>query len=87
MISLLPLQEFMSLTSVHRKLRASTPCFILYIDSLHETWALHQILAKLFRSSVCIKLIVALTPTIPRVSPLLRSISISALRVSSVGVA
>ncbi|RWV81009.1 hypothetical protein GW17_00057612 [Ensete ventricosum] len=34
-ISLLPLQEFMSLTSVQRKLRASTPCFIFYVDYLH----------------------------------------------------
>ncbi|RRT75316.1 hypothetical protein B296_00014399 [Ensete ventricosum] len=40
MISLLPLQEFMSLTSVQGKLCASTPCFIFYIDSLHAGWTL-----------------------------------------------
>ncbi|RWW64748.1 hypothetical protein BHE74_00027996 [Ensete ventricosum] len=35
MIPLLPLQEFMSLTSVQGKLCASAPCFIFYIDSLY----------------------------------------------------
>ncbi|RZS22682.1 hypothetical protein BHM03_00055489 [Ensete ventricosum] len=35
MIPLLPLQEFMSLTSVQGKLCASTPCFIFYVDSLY----------------------------------------------------
>ncbi|RRT79884.1 hypothetical protein B296_00022044 [Ensete ventricosum] len=35
MIPLLPLQEFMSLTSVQGKLCASAQCFIFYIDSLY----------------------------------------------------
>ncbi|RWW69886.1 hypothetical protein BHE74_00022474 [Ensete ventricosum] len=35
MILLLPLQEFMSLTSVQEKLCASAQCSILYVDSLH----------------------------------------------------
>ncbi|RRT32148.1 hypothetical protein B296_00058569 [Ensete ventricosum] len=34
MIPLLPLQEFMPLTSVQGQLRASTPCSIFYVDSL-----------------------------------------------------
>ncbi|RRT52510.1 hypothetical protein B296_00050411 [Ensete ventricosum] len=37
MIPLLPLQEFMSLTSVQGKLCAFAPYFI-YIDSLHAAW-------------------------------------------------
>ncbi|RWW31867.1 hypothetical protein GW17_00003491 [Ensete ventricosum] len=69
MIPLLPLQEFMLLTSVQGKLRASALCFIFYVDSLHATWIIHQVLHKLLRSSICIELMVALTPTIPRVSP------------------
>ncbi|RRT78729.1 hypothetical protein B296_00017646 [Ensete ventricosum] len=54
MIPLLPLQEFMSLTSIQGKLCASTPCSIFYVDSLHAAWALHQISLKLFRPSICI---------------------------------
>ncbi|RWW35780.1 hypothetical protein BHE74_00059247 [Ensete ventricosum] len=41
-ISLLPLQEFMPLTSVQGKIRASTPCSIFYVGSLHAAWILHQ---------------------------------------------
>ncbi|RZS17209.1 hypothetical protein BHM03_00049327 [Ensete ventricosum] len=69
MISLLPLQEFMPLTSIQGKLRASAPCFIIYVDSLHTALILHQIPPKSLHSSICIELIVALTSTIPQVSP------------------
>ncbi|RWV95071.1 hypothetical protein BHE74_00037518 [Ensete ventricosum] len=51
MIPLLPLQEFMSLTSIQRKLYASTPCFIFYVDSLHVTWILNQVPPKLLHLS------------------------------------
>ncbi|RRT53003.1 hypothetical protein B296_00016427 [Ensete ventricosum] len=54
MISLLPLQEFMPLTSIQGKLCASAPCSIFYIDSLHATWILHQVPPKLLHSSICI---------------------------------
>ncbi|RRT68162.1 hypothetical protein B296_00024113 [Ensete ventricosum] len=64
MITLLPLQELMSLTFVQEKLRASIPCSIFYVDSLHAAWILHQVPPKLLRLSICIELIVALTPTI-----------------------
>ncbi|RRT39160.1 hypothetical protein B296_00042642 [Ensete ventricosum] len=43
MISLLPLQEFMPLTSVQGKLHASASCSIFYVDSLHVAWILHQV--------------------------------------------
>ncbi|RWW45585.1 hypothetical protein BHE74_00048599 [Ensete ventricosum] len=46
MIPLLPLQEFMSLTSVQGKLHTSASCFILYVDSLHVAWTLHQVPPK-----------------------------------------
>ncbi|RWW63230.1 hypothetical protein BHE74_00029604 [Ensete ventricosum] len=69
MISLLPLQEFMSLTSVQGKLCASALCFIFYVDSLHTTWILHQVPPKLLHLIICIELMVALVPTISRVSP------------------
>ncbi|RWW64537.1 hypothetical protein BHE74_00028254 [Ensete ventricosum] len=49
-IPLLPLQKFMSLTSVQRKLRASALCFIFYVESLHAAWILHKVLPKLLRS-------------------------------------
>ncbi|RRT51320.1 hypothetical protein B296_00040701 [Ensete ventricosum] len=62
MISLLPLQEFMSLTSVQGKLCAFTPCFIFYIDFIQAAWILHQVPPKLLRPSICIKMMVALTP-------------------------
>ncbi|RRT49976.1 hypothetical protein B296_00034503 [Ensete ventricosum] len=55
MISLLPLQEFMPLTSVQGKLSASTPCFFFYIDSLHMAWILPQVPPKLLCSSICVK--------------------------------
>ncbi|RRT45938.1 hypothetical protein B296_00033118 [Ensete ventricosum] len=71
MIPLLSLQEFMFLIYVQEKLRAFVPCFIFYVDSLHATWILHQVPPKLLRLSICIELMVALTPIIPRVSPLL----------------
>ncbi|RWW40506.1 hypothetical protein BHE74_00054080 [Ensete ventricosum] len=64
MIPLSPLQKFMSLTSVQAKLRASSPCFIFYVDSLHVAWILHHVPPKLLRSSICIKLIVVVAPTI-----------------------
>ncbi|RWV81180.1 hypothetical protein GW17_00057424 [Ensete ventricosum] len=50
----------MPLTLVQGKLCASAPYFIFYIDSLHVPWILHQVPPKLFRSSICIELIVAL---------------------------
>ncbi|RZR94873.1 hypothetical protein BHM03_00023632 [Ensete ventricosum] len=82
MISLLPLQEFVPLTFVQGKLRVSAPCSIFYIDSIHTAWILYQVPPKLLRSSICIKLIVALVSTIPRVSPPLSSISTSTLSVT-----
>ncbi|RRT38419.1 hypothetical protein B296_00002942 [Ensete ventricosum] len=77
MIPLLPLQEFMLLTSVQGKLHATTPCSIFYVDSLHAARILHQVSPKSLRCSICIKLIVALASTNPWVSPPLSSISIS----------
>ncbi|RWW19682.1 hypothetical protein BHE74_00002408 [Ensete ventricosum] len=62
-IPLLPLQEFISLTSVRGKFCVSALCSIFYVDSLHVTWALHQVSPRLFRLSICIELIVALEPT------------------------
>ncbi|RRT53159.1 hypothetical protein B296_00018588 [Ensete ventricosum] len=59
----------MSLTSVQGKLCASVLCFIFYVDSLHAAWILHQVPPKLFRSSICIELMVALILTIPWVNP------------------
>ncbi|RWW12323.1 hypothetical protein BHE74_00025729 [Ensete ventricosum] len=59
----------MSLTSVQGKLCASVLCFIFYVDSLHAAWILHQVPPKLFRSSICIELMVALMLTIPWVNP------------------
>ncbi|RWV77867.1 hypothetical protein GW17_00061249 [Ensete ventricosum] len=87
MISLLPLQEFMPLTYVQGKLRASAPCFIFYVDSLHVAWILHQVPPKSLRSSIGIELIVALASTIPRVNHSLSSISTSTLSVPSYDVA
>ncbi|RWW81156.1 hypothetical protein BHE74_00010468 [Ensete ventricosum] len=79
MIPLLPLQEFMSLTYVQGKLCAFAPwSSIFYIDSLHMAWVLHQVPPKLFRPSICIELMVALTTTIPRVNPFLSLIFTSA---------
>ena len=83
MILLLPLQEFMSLTSIQGKLCASAPCSIFYAGSLYAAWVLRQVTLKLLHSSFCIELIVALTPTIPRVSPPLSPISISTPSVPS----
>ncbi|RWW05012.1 hypothetical protein BHE74_00024058 [Ensete ventricosum] len=54
MIPLLPLQEFMSLTSVQGMLCASAPCSIFYVDSLHAAWILHKVPPKLLRPSICI---------------------------------
>ncbi|RRT34396.1 hypothetical protein B296_00029426 [Ensete ventricosum] len=87
MILLLPLQEFMPLTSVQGRLRASTPCSIIYVDSLHAAWILHQVPPKSLHSSICIELIVALASTIPRVSPTLSSIFTSTRSVPSYNVA
>ncbi|RRT62335.1 hypothetical protein GW17_00006082 [Ensete ventricosum] len=81
MISFLPLQEFMFLTSVPGRLYASAPYFIFYVDSLHVAWIIRYVPPKLLRSSICIELIVALTLTIPRVSPLSSPISTLTLSV------
>ncbi|RRT31171.1 hypothetical protein B296_00041943 [Ensete ventricosum] len=48
MIPLLPLQEFVPLTSIQGKLHASAPCSIFYVDSLHKACILHQVSPKLF---------------------------------------
>ncbi|RWW05453.1 hypothetical protein BHE74_00039422 [Ensete ventricosum] len=87
MIPLLPLHEFMPLTSVQGKLRTFAPCFIFYVDSLHAAWILHQVPLKSLRSSICIELMMALVPTIPRVNPPLSSISTLTLSVTSYDVA
>ncbi|RZS10652.1 hypothetical protein BHM03_00041932 [Ensete ventricosum] len=78
-IPLLPLQEFISLTSVQGKLYAS----IFYVDSLHTAWILHQVLPKLLHLSISIELMVAIMPTIPWVSPPLSSISTLTLSMPS----
>ncbi|RWV81538.1 hypothetical protein GW17_00057030 [Ensete ventricosum] len=49
-IPLLPLQEFMSLTSVQGKLRDFPLYSIFYVNSLHAAWILHQVPLKLLRS-------------------------------------
>ncbi|RWW04272.1 hypothetical protein BHE74_00046315 [Ensete ventricosum] len=77
----------MFVISIQGKIRASAPCSIFYIDSLHVAWIIHQVPLKLLRSSICIELMVALTPTIPRVIPPLSLISTSTLDVSSYDVA
>ncbi|RWW40652.1 hypothetical protein BHE74_00053912 [Ensete ventricosum] len=87
MISLLPLQDFMPLTFVQGKLRALTSCSIVYVDSLHAAWILHQVPLKLLHCSICIELMMALAPIIPWVNPLLSSISTSTLSVPSYDVA
>ncbi|RWV89260.1 hypothetical protein GW17_00048595 [Ensete ventricosum] len=48
---------------------ASVPCSFFYVDSLHAAWILQQVPPKLLRLSICIELMVALVPIIPRVSP------------------
>ncbi|RWW08288.1 hypothetical protein GW17_00028292 [Ensete ventricosum] len=78
-MTLLPLQELMSLAFVQEKFCTSNPCFIFYANSIHVAWALHQILPKLLRSSMCIKLMVTHMPTILWVSPLLSMIFTLAL--------
>ncbi|RZR73019.1 hypothetical protein BHM03_00019163 [Ensete ventricosum] len=83
----LSLQEFMSLTSVQGKLHATTSCSIFYLDSLYAAWTLHRVPPKLLHRSICIELMVALMPTIPRVSPSLGLISILTLNVPSYDVA
>ncbi|RWW57623.1 hypothetical protein BHE74_00035571 [Ensete ventricosum] len=83
MIPLLPLQEFMPLTSIQGKLRASAPCSIFYVDSLHAAWILHRVSPKSLRSLICIELIVALASTIPRDNPPLSLIFTSTLSVPS----
>ncbi|RWV92937.1 hypothetical protein GW17_00044645 [Ensete ventricosum] len=76
----------MSLTFVQGKLRAFALCSIFYINSLRTTWILHQVSPKLLCSSIYIELMMALTPTISRVSHPLSSISTSTLSVSSYNV-
>ncbi|RRT72796.1 hypothetical protein B296_00034135 [Ensete ventricosum] len=84
MIPLLPLQEFISLISIQGKLHAFALCSsIFYVNSLHAAWILHQVPPKLLCPSICIKLMMALAPTIPRVNPPLSLISISSLSVPS----
>ncbi|RWW03720.1 hypothetical protein BHE74_00019422 [Ensete ventricosum] len=87
MIPLLPLQEFMPLTFVQGKLCAYAPCSIFYVDSLLVVWILHHVPHKSLCSSICIKLIVALTSTIPWVSPPLSLIFTSTLSMPSYNVA
>ncbi|RWV94278.1 hypothetical protein GW17_00043203 [Ensete ventricosum] len=87
MIPLLPLQEFIPLTSIQGKLHASAPCSIFYVDSLHVTWILHQVSHKSLRSSICIELIVALACTIPWVGHPLSLISTLTQSMPSYGVA
>ncbi|RWV83756.1 hypothetical protein GW17_00054596 [Ensete ventricosum] len=87
MIILLPLQEFMSLTFIHKKNCAFAPSFIFYVDSVHMAQALYQVPPKLFWPSICIKLIVALAPTIPQVNSPMSLTSISALSMTLFGVA
>ncbi|RRT79493.1 hypothetical protein B296_00025312 [Ensete ventricosum] len=55
-ISLLPLQEFMSLIYIQGKFCVSAPCSIFYVDSLHTAWIFHRVLPKLLRFSICIEL-------------------------------
>ncbi|RRT48550.1 hypothetical protein B296_00025836 [Ensete ventricosum] len=86
-IPLLPLQEFISLTSIQGKLRASTLCFIFYVDSLYAPRVFHQVPPKLPRPLICIKFMVTFALTILWVSPPLSLISISVLSVSLFGVA
>ncbi|RWV82238.1 hypothetical protein GW17_00056278 [Ensete ventricosum] len=62
MIPLLPLQEFMPLTTVHGKLRVFAPCSIFYVDSIHAAWIFHQVPPKSLHSSIYIELIVASYP-------------------------
>ncbi|RZS18455.1 hypothetical protein BHM03_00050720 [Ensete ventricosum] len=84
MIPLLPQQEVMSLTSIQGKLCAFAPWSIFfYINSLHAAWILHKVPPKLFYPSICIELMVALTPIIPRVSLLLSLIFTSTSNVPS----
>ncbi|RWW13599.1 hypothetical protein GW17_00022671 [Ensete ventricosum] len=52
MISLLPLQELIPLTSIQGKLCASAPCSVFYVDSLHAAWILHLVPPKSLRSSM-----------------------------------
>ncbi|RRT77402.1 hypothetical protein B296_00020891 [Ensete ventricosum] len=87
MISLLPLQEFMSLTSIQGKLRAYTPCSIFYVDSFYAAWILNQVSSKLLRSSIFIELMIAIMPTIPWVNPSLCPIFTPTLSVPSYDVA
>ncbi|RRT47584.1 hypothetical protein B296_00053647 [Ensete ventricosum] len=88
MIPLLPLQEFMSLTSVQVKLRVSALYFIFYVNSFHAAWMLHQVPPKLLRPSFCIKLVDGGSrATIPQVNPPLSLISTSILSVPSFGAA
>ncbi|RZS25481.1 hypothetical protein BHM03_00058688 [Ensete ventricosum] len=60
MISLLLLQEFISLIYVQGKLCVSALCSIFYIDSLQTAWILHKVSPKLLCPSICIELMVAL---------------------------
>lgn len=53
------------------KIGTSTLHSIFYIDSLYEARVLHQVLPKLLRTSVCIKMVVALASTIASINPLL----------------
>ncbi|RZR88958.1 hypothetical protein BHM03_00016619 [Ensete ventricosum] len=81
MISLLPLQEFMSLTFVQGMLSTSASCSIFYVDSLHAALILYQVPPKLLCLLICIQLMVALTPTISQVNPPLSPIFTSTLSV------
>ncbi|RWV80109.1 hypothetical protein BHE74_00034250 [Ensete ventricosum] len=82
-IPLLPLQEFMSLTSLSKESFVLPLHVSIYVDSLHATWILHQVPPKLLRLSICIELMVALAFAILRVSPPLSLISTSTLSMPS----
>ncbi|RZS02106.1 hypothetical protein BHM03_00032084 [Ensete ventricosum] len=81
-IPLLPLQEFMSLTSVQGKLCASALCFYLLRPlpscGLDTSPSSTQVALCL---SICIEMMVAHMPSIPWVSPLLSLIFTSTLSV------
>ncbi|RRT63353.1 hypothetical protein B296_00042767 [Ensete ventricosum] len=50
MIPLLPLQEFMSSTSIQGKLRVfASWSSIFYVDSFHADWILHQFLSSVYK--------------------------------------
>ncbi|RZS16984.1 hypothetical protein BHM03_00049066 [Ensete ventricosum] len=69
----------MSFTSIQGKLQAYVSYFILYVDSLHAAWVLHQVYLKLLSLLISIEMMVTLITTIPLVSPPLSLNSTSTL--------